>query len=293
MPILQVVLLLMVAVVAEALSPVVRDHDRRMPANRRVLLECMSGRASPDKNISCVSAYRYVQEFCDVTHEPLYSRRYRSIKKLTQRFEEACDLAGFVDGKAEMFFEIDVGSCVASRANPQERLLMLEQNKELFTEGYEYLYKKNSCKEYRGYVNLCEFVDGSLKTAELQRTEFLPSLKFSRATEPTGSAVCTPQNAKAAGGIYRMTQDLVELSQDPQDNIYKALITRYRAQRGPANTRNAVCQQVRNSYGNLGCAEFEKFLDGEPIYFNADDFRQIRIEQNKELRNGGRAGGQN
>lgn len=289
-PTLQIILGLMlfcVASVSEALSSITDDHDRRLPANRRVILECMSGRASPDKNISCVNAYKYVQEFCDVTREPLYKRRYRSLQKLTMRFEEACDLSDSIDGKLEYFFEIDVKSCVTGHRTLQEQLAILQQNSDIFSEYYTDMYKRNSCREYRSYVNLCEFVDGNLKTADPYRAEFLPTLQFSRAAKPQDTKACATQNKKTAAGIDRMTQDLAELSQNPQQNVYKMLVTKYRSQRKPANAPNAVCEQVRNSYHNLGCVVFEKYLDEEPIYFNAEDFRENRIKRNKEIREGG------
>lgn len=262
---------------------IVKDTAKRLPANRRVIYECLVGRPSPDKSISCVDAYQYVNDYCAITREPWFklpSMQNRTLRLgMTNPFDEVCRLAGMVEGQADEFFDLDTKGCFPGHATAQDRLVSMRKYIKLFEEDYSAQYLKNSCHEYRSYVNLCAYVDGDLRTAMPKRFEFLPPLDFSR----EAASLCRPDERTGGTGIYRMTHDLARLAQNPQNKAYETLIAAYRRARGPAS-QNEICEQVRTGYMNVGCERYEPLQAGDPVLFSNEEFRQRRIQQNDRNR---------
>ncbi|MGZ3726757.1 MAG: hypothetical protein ACXWQQ_13200 [Pseudobdellovibrio sp.] len=267
----------------QPLSSLMENVDQRYAEAEKTVLTCSKGEPSQNKTQGCVESFKYISGLCSVLKEDNFSKKYK--KSQRKHVYEACDLyAKIENSKWAQFIELDSKSCVSGYESIPDRIASVQKNKDFFDENFFSDYEKHSCKEFRTYVNLCVYIDGDLKDTLPKDYTKLPKIDYQK-----GSVACKSSDSNA-GGLNAVNSDIASLSGSPESkNVYEKLILDYRA-RKPASQGASVgpCNEVRNGYANLGCARFETVSDEDPIYYNEDDFRKLRIQKKQAgERNGG------
>lgn len=262
----------------EVLSPAVVNISQRFPQNKKILQECLYQHPSKNKSLGCTDAYQYMIALCKASHEDDASKKYKNIA--ATYFNQACKLFDRSENQTARFFELDEKGCIYGYETIPDRIITLNKNKELLDEQFIYTYEKNSCKSFRTYVNLCAYVDGDLKEVFPKDYQKLPKLDFQAAQ------VCSPGKF-GANGIYTLNLDLSFLMTNPNNKIFETLISNYRS-RMPSSQGNKllVCDQIRSSYNNLGCAQYENVKDGDPLYISQDEMQKKRLKANETAAQG-------
>lgn len=260
------------------LSPAIKDIETLYPKNKQVLLQCVNNIPSKDKSLGCVDSFKYLKGLCAVVHENDFDHRYNRLQ--AQMLYGACRVSALGDNRIPLFFDLDAKGCVEGFETLNERLFSYNKNKEfiddLMEDRFVYMYEKNSCKDFRTYVNFCNYVDGPNHTLLPMGQELMPKVDYSK----NPSEVCKPKDS-ISEGLYMISHDLSTLISEKNSKAYDALILNYRS-RMPAGKTFAACEKVRTGYSNFGCAKFEKIMDGEPAWRSESEMKDIRINNNVE-----------
>jgi hypothetical protein len=264
------------------LSPFVKDIDKVFDKNREILETCTDKYLSPDKSTGCVDSFKYMYGICEVTHEHDFYNRYRRIPYAY--FYRACKLSGKASTHIQHFFEQDEKSCAKGFETIRDRLESLEKSRDVLEEllngKYAYNLEKSLCKDFRKYINFCEYVDGDLKNLEPTNFAFLPSV--GNTTVLTNS--CHPANPQSST-ILDISKEIKEAANQPTLSVYKNLVSKYK-NRIPASTAGVSndCENLRTSYRSFNCAKFEAFSDQEPIWLNEVDYNNLIKKQNDDIK---------
>ncbi len=262
-------------------SPPLDKTDLRYIQNKTVLVACLDQQPSLRSDIGCVDAVEFINAICKIRRDSPFKL---VSKKQTALQNESCDLAVRAQTRWTSFFELDGKACKPGFGSLPERLVSLKKYQDSFEDDRYYMYEKNSCKEFRSYVNLCVYIDGQLGDSLPEHYDKMPPLVFGQ----NEKELCKPEAADVEG-FSAIHNDLARLTTSPQNKIYETVILKYRA-RKPAGQqlKSASCEKIRTAYSNFGCEKYEKFNEGEPIYLTEKEMHDNRIKRNSESSVGGR-----
>ena len=255
--------------------------DPKYVANKIVLEACLKSNASQSVEIGCVDAVQYMNLICKTRRDSPFKNYKKTVNAL---LDEACDLTIQTESHWTLLFDLDSKACRKGFESTPDRIVSLRRHKQSFEDDAYYMYEKNSCKEFRNYVNLCVYIDGQLKNTLPVQSDKLPQVEYGKNIND----ICRPP-VTTQQSLTNLNYDLAVSARSSENNIYKKVIEKYRA-RIPSGEdgKSPLCERVRSSYYNLGCEKFEVLNDGEPIYFTAEEIRRLRIERQPSTSKGGR-----
>lgn len=261
-------------------APVVETLKTEFSRHKDTLDNCVNGRASTDKALGCLDAYKYIDNVCKVKLEYDFKKKYKKIRQ--EYFDVACAYHEKSENQLLRFFSMDSRACIKGYESIRDQILTIARNEEYFDEEFRHYSKKSSCKEMKRYVNLCSYVDGELRELLPESYQQLPELDF-----VTAVSTCNPPNENS-DGLYSLSNDLLSLVKSPEEQVYEKLILNYRA-RLPAGkfSKNKTCTKVRTTYKNFSCSQFEDVREGEPIILSAEENREKRKRANDSGRRAG------
>ncbi len=234
------------------IQPQIKSLIQNFSPNKTVMKSCLLGSPSPNQNIGCVQAYRYMADLCRKRQTVRIDRRYE--KDSLSYFTTACTFYDDIADHVSELFELDRKSCAPGFETAADGFVTVGKNADLLDDSALYNYGRSSCQTFQTYVNLCTYIDGNLKTLMPKTYEKLPTVAFS--SNPAVSN-CKPKN-NANDTIYRIDQDLSQLARGGTTaNVYEKIISDYRGRKPASQLTVPACDEIRMSYKNLRCNLFE------------------------------------
>lgn len=235
------------------IQPQLQKYIENFGPNKDVMSACLKQYPSPNQNIGCVQAYRYMTDLCRKRDLIKIDRRYE--KDSSPYFEAACRFYDETADHVSELFDLDRKNCAPGFETVPDSFITVRQNADLLDESAIYNYGLNTCKSYQSYVNLCTYVDGDLKTLMPKTYDKLPAVDFSSNPNPNNSCATKSQGRDT---ISRINQDLAKLARGGVSaNVYETIIKDYRARKPAGHLTLPVCDEVRMAYKNMLCNLYE------------------------------------
>lgn len=237
---------------------------------------CLVKSGSPNKDLGCVDSLRQLHDYC-------VERRLTSFyeKPSVLEMNRAVKYCPSVDNSfyhLRDFFALDEKNCVKGFETIPARLRSFHRNVSLtdLEEPFNYDFEKSQCKEFKRYVNLCEYVDGDLKKKAAPNGDKLPNLTKFLSKEKT----CVPEsNSSADHSLHKVDHLLSDYFNKNETEVYGRAILKLRTPSSVSNSSPNDCEQIRGSYSNLGCKKWESVSESDPIYLENAKFQERRLQK--------------
>lgn len=251
---------------------------------------CLNKNPSPNPQIGCVQAYRYMTNLCKKRDSIRIDRRF--LNDSLPYFTQACTFYDEMAEHVSELLDIDRQSCAPGFETPADGMVTVSQNADILDEASVYYYGLRSCATYQTYVNLCTYIDGDLKNLMPKTYEKLPTVDFR--SNPNASN-CKPKSNGENSTLYSIDQDLAKLARGgTNQNVYEKIITDYRSRKPAGQLTVSACDDIRTSYRNLRCNLFEDEKNKPRSVLEAEeDRRNAKAAERRQNGYSGKSGSNN